>query len=281
MPMKINRHLKALALAALATTWTARTAAAPVTYWFSGVVDGFQNASNTAPGGVTIGTPFVGRINYEPASVSYAYTNQAGGGSYSGYNFADTTAFSFTVYIAGHTISNTVFSNQSGQVGVYNNVSGRDDYFAETASTLVMNGTNMAAPPNQASLSLYLSDPSATAFTSTALPLIAPRLNQFDQGGYFVMSVRNGSGSVYLSSVAGPVTAISTNQIVQLNLRRASASTLQVAWPLYANGYTLQSTTNLANPNWQTVATAVVTTATEHTVTVTSTGGPKFFRLKK
>jgi hypothetical protein len=279
-PMNPVRLLKTLALAAFAAS-NFSSSATPVTYWFSGVVDSFANASNTAPTGVAVGTPFVGRIRYDPAGVWHAETNNSSGGVYSQYLYADLAAFSFTVYIAGHSISNTVSLGRSGQIGLENNVSGRDYYYAETGSMLMMNGTNMVAAPNQASMSVGLFDNNATALASTALPLAPPVLTQFSEGAYLNISARNSRGSVDLCYVSGPISEISTNEIVVLSFRRLNSSTAQVAWPLRVNGYTLQATASLASPNWQNVLTPVVDIGPEHTVNVSTIGSPKFFRLKK
>ena len=280
--MKTARLLKALALVVSVIVCHATGSAAPVTYWFSGVVDDFANSSNAAPAGVTVGTPFVGRISYDPKDVWYASTNSInGGGLYSQYEYTNAATFTFTLYIAGHTITNTAVTGRSGIVGVENDVSDRDYYYADTGSALRMNETNLVAAPNQASMTLGLLDPSSTALDSTALPLAAPVLSEFEEGGYLVLSARNSNGTKELFYVGGPVSEIRTNEIVVLESRRISASTAQLAWPLYANGYTLQSTTNLANPNWQTVGTAVVKTATEHTVAVSIAGPQRFYRLKK
>lgn len=279
--MKTVRQLKTLALIVAAIASHAAISAAPVTYWFSGQVDYFDNPSNTAPSGVAVGTPFVGRISYDPAALYLGETNDSGGGGYSVYYFTNTASYSFTLYIAGHTISNFANSLYAGDIGIENNVSERDFYYAETGSALMMDGTNMVAGFLQASMYLGLTDTAAAALTSTALPLGAPVLSQYDEGGWFGLTVRNGNGTVNLASLGGPVSVISTNEIVLLGFRRISATTAEVAWPLYASGYTLQSATNLTIPNWQNVGTAVVTTATEHTVTVSTTGTPEFFRLKK
>lgn len=279
--MKLFTTLTSLSLATGLSALPIITSAAPVTYWFSGTVEDYHNASNTAPVGVTVGTPFVGRISYDTAQVSHTTTNNPGGGTNSQYNFADLTAYSFVVHIAGHTISNMVTSGNCGQIILENNVYGIDRYVAETTSVLTLNGTNMVAFPNQAMMGLELYDNTKSALTSTALPLSGPQLDHFSDGGNFSLSVRNGNGTVYLSQIRGAVSTISANEIVPLSLRRPNNTTVQLAWPRYATGYTLQSTTNLHNPNWQNVATAVVATATEHTVTVSSVGISKFFRLKK
>jgi hypothetical protein len=277
------RLLKTLVLVLLAAANHALVSADPVTFWFSGVVDGFINAANAAPTGVSVGTPFVGRISYNPAGVSNASTNDHAGGVYSQYNFPG-MAFTFTVYLAGHTISNAVVSGPIGAIVVENNVSEQDRYTVE-AYTLMLNGTNLVAEPNQSGVSLALIDPSGTALNSTALPLAPPVLSQYtnDEGeaGRLAIVGRNSNGTKDLFNIGGKVSEIRTDEIVQLQLRQINASTAQLAWPLYANGYTLQTTTNLRSPNWKNVATPVVDVGMHHTVNVPSTGAPQFFRLKK
>lgn len=280
--MNAIRFLKTLALVVFAMASHASVSAAPVTYWFSGVVDDFANASNAAPAGVTVGTPFVGQISYDPTDVWYAYTNSSDDGGFaSQYEYTNAATFTFTLYIGGHTITNTALPGRSGLIGLENNVSERDYYYAETSSALRMNGTNLVAAPNQSSMGLSLLDPNSTALNSTALPLAAPVLSQFEEGGYFVLSARNSNGTKELFYIGGPVTEIRTNEIVQLEFRRINSSTDQLSWPLYANGYTLQATTDVASPNWQNVSTPVVNTATERTVSVSTVGPQRFYRLKK
>lgn len=278
--MNFVRLLSIPALAVLAAAGLARSHAAPVTYWFSGVVNGFVNASNAAPAGVAVGAPFVGRVSYDPSAVSYAETNNAGGGVNAQYHYGSTTGLSFAVYIAGQWISNTVNLGNSGQIGIENDVHGRDFYYADSSSTLLLNGTNMVAAPNQSSMTLALFDENKTALPSVALPLAAPVLNQFSYR-VFTLSARNSNGTKDLCSISGPISVIRTNEIVLLSLRRTSSSAGQVAWPLWANGYTLQSATSLTAPNWQTVATPVVNLGQEHTVSVPTTGAPRFYRLRK
>ncbi len=278
--MNIVRLLRISALAALAVAGLARSEAAPVTYWFNGVVATFVNASNAAPAGVAVGTPFVGRVSYEPSAVGSAETNNAGGGVNAQYHYESTSGLSFAVYLAGQWISNTVYYGNSGQIGIENNVFGRDYYYAETASALLINGTNVVAEPNQSSMSLGLIDEKKIALPSAALPLAAPVLSQFNDG-FFTMSARNSNGTVELFYISGPLSFLRTNEIVLLNLRRTGSSTAQVAWPRYANGYTLQSATSLTSPNWQNVATPVVDVGQEHTVNVSTTGATRFYRLRK
>lgn len=256
-------------------------AAAPVTFWFGGQVDVVQNSARLAPTGIAVGTPFDGRISYDPANVWYAETNHVGDGIYSQYNFASTAAFSFTLHIAGNTISNVALSSNSGLVGAENNISESDRLLFETSSSLMMNGTNLVSAPNQVSLSLFLQDGNLTALSSAALPSTVPALESFSEGGSLTFLARNGNGTVDLFSIRGTLQTISATETVQLSCRRSSVSTIQLAWPLQASGYAVQFATSLTNPNWQSLAAQVLETATEHTVTLPSNTAPRFFRLKK
>jgi hypothetical protein len=279
--MNAVRFLKILVLASFTAVSPLSSGAAPVTYWFSGVVDSFRNTGNVAPTGVGEGTPVVGRVSYDPAGLWYAETNKSDGGVYSQYHYNSLTAFSFTIYLAGHTISNISNLGVAGQIGVENDVSGRDYYYVESGSLLTLDGTNMVAYPNQVGMAMGLTDANSTALTSTALPTAAPVISQFLGEPYFSIAARNPQGTVELCYIGGMITEISTNQIVPLSIHRVNASTARVTWPLYAEGYTLQSAPGLNLTKWQDVSTPAVKLGGEYAVTVSTTGAPKYYRLKK
>ncbi|MEI9863506.1 MAG: hypothetical protein WDN00_02920 [Limisphaerales bacterium] len=102
----------------------ATATAAPVTFWFSGVVDSISNPSNTLPSGIAIGTPFSGRVSYDPALVSYSYSNSYATGDTSNNYFTNTDGLSMLVQIGGHTIMNAPNAEgyNCGYIGV------NDDY---------------------------------------------------------------------------------------------------------------------------------------------------------
>ncbi|HVU09026.1 MAG TPA: LamG-like jellyroll fold domain-containing protein [Verrucomicrobiae bacterium] len=58
-----------------------------------------------------------------------------------------------------------------------------------------------------------------------------------------------------------------------------SAGNLMISWPSAQSTYQLQSTTNLASPNWSNVSTSVVTNGDTLTVTLPIGPGMEFFRL--
>jgi hypothetical protein len=65
----------------------------------------------------------------------------------------------------------------------------------------------------------------------------------------------------------------------RLTIIRSGASVI-LTWPINAAGFTLQSTTNLFPTAWSPVAQPAVTNAGQISVTVPTTVGRKFFRLK-
>lgn len=279
--MNAVRFLKILVLASLTAVAPLSVGAAPVTFWFKGFVDSFRNTGNVAPTGVGEGTPVVGRISYDPAGLWYAETNSSNGSVYSQYHYDSLAAFSFTIYLAGHTISNITNWGVAGQIGVENDVSGRDFYYVESGALLTLDGTNMVAYPNQVGMTLGLTDAESTALTSTALPTTAPVLSQFAGEPFFNIVARNAPGTVDLCYIGGMITEISTNQIVPLSIHRVNASTARVTWPLYAEGYTLQTASSLNLTKWQDVSTPAVKLGGEYAVTVSTTGSPKYYRLRK
>jgi uncharacterized repeat protein (TIGR03803 family) len=76
----------------------------------------------------------------------------------------------------------------------------------------------------------------------------------------------NGAGTVFEVSVSAPAPVLSI-------LSDGHQSVL--SWPASANNYVLQSTTNLASPNWVTISNAIPGMA----VTVTNSLPAQYFRL--
>ena len=54
-----------------------------------------------------------------------------------------------------------------------------------------------------------------------------------------------------------------------------------ISWPLNTTGYQLQTCANLNSPEWTMEPATVVNTADEHTVTLSTGGAPRFYRLMK
>jgi hypothetical protein len=258
--------------------------AARVTFWFSGTVDTVNNDSNNLPAGITIGTPFTGRISYETAEVSSMLVNSFPTGDSGNYYFTNTAGFSFVVFMGGHTISNA--SNPSlsncGYVGITDGFNNEDAFDADTSGggTITVDGQPIVAAPYASFLAFSLRDETRSAYNSAALPTTIPAFSQFESNRELLWSayVDNGQGTS-LFRVVGNVTSLSTNEQVALTHRRIALDQIILSWPIEFSGYTLQSAPSLTGP-WTTVPTPVVDIAQEHTVTLTSSA-TRFFRLEK
>jgi hypothetical protein len=71
------------------------------------------------------------------------------------------------------------------------------------------------------------------------------------------------------------ITNISTNLGIALN-----GSSLSISWPSAAGSFSLQYTTNLTPPNWQTLSNPPATVGSNFISTVAATNPIEFFRLK-
>ncbi len=69
--------------------------------------------------------------------------------------------------------------------------------------------------------------------------------------------------------------------VIPLNVSYQSGSVL-IAWPLYPNGFTLESTSSLSPPTiWKTVTNAPVISNNSYRVTVNSPSGMSYYRLRR
>lgn len=268
----VSLAARLLALACGLTT----AAAAPVTFGFTGHLTQAKDLSNNVSG-VTVGMPFTGTVTYDPAFTRNPSDSPSPHTEY--YTFTNAPGLSFVIQVGSHTFAGA--AKTAGQAGIIM----FDDFGEDSMSVwlnpsqITQNGITPSPDYTHGGLGLRLMDYSEMAFSSDALPLTRPELNQFSICDINISLSKTGMPELYY--IHGTVTAITDSFQPRLHIRRQTDGQVQLAWPLAATGYTLQSTTNLHNPNWQNVATAVVATATEHTVTVSSVGTSKFFRLKK
>ncbi len=79
----------------------------------------------------------------------------------------------------------------------------------------------------------------------------------------------NGLGTIYRLDIP-PVLSIAP-----------TGTNVLVTWPALNTGYTLQSATNLAVPNWTTVSPPAVVVNNQYTATNSKSGQAKFYRLLK
>jgi hypothetical protein len=274
---------KVIALGTLVGILAASAPAAPVTYWFSGYVSEISNPSNAMPFNVTIGAPFAAQLTYDPSLVGFSNLNSYPGGDIGFYYFTNTSGFSMKFQIAGHTITNTARPGRNcGLIGVYDQFNNEDSYWAETGGSLTVDGSPYLSDPYFSVIAMYLDDDSKTAFSTVAIPTNAPVLSQFTSHRDLTWGAYIDDGNpTQLFAITGILTSITTNEQVLLNYRSPSVNTLQLGWPITVSGFTLQSSSDLTIDNWQTVTNPVVDISVEHTVTVSTTGPARFFRLFK
>jgi hypothetical protein len=272
-----------LVLGALVVALVSHISAAPVTFWFSGYIENVNNPTNAMPFGVAVGTPFAGQLTFDPALVGSTYTNSYPQGDLGFNYFTNTAGYSIVFQIAGHTITNVVIPGRyTGLVGVYDQYNNSDSYWAQSSGGLTLDGSPFLSDPYFSGIYIYLQDNSKTAINTIAIPTNVPVLANFpDQRILTWGAYIDDGGPTQLFSVNGVLTAVSTNELALLNGRVAAANSFQLGWPITLSGFTLQSRTNLAAGNWQTVSNAVVDMNAEHTVTIPASESAGYFRLKK
>lgn len=276
--MKIFTTLKSLSLATGLSVLPIITSAAPVTFWLSGKVNAIYNPSNAMPADIKLGTPVAGRWMFDSATASYVAGITEPSGSVSNFYCRPVSGYATLLQIGSHVITNTsILPGWAGYVNIYDNYNNCDELYLHAGPAgLMQDGTLLT----NSALRIALRDNTKTALNSAQFPTNPPVLTAYADQRILSWEVRNLSNSL-LYRVEAELTAISTNELVLLNIRTGSANTAAVCWPSGVQGLQLQSTTNLAAPVWQDVATPVVDIGMEHTVTVSTTGAPKFYRLKK
>lgn len=276
--MKHPIKLKSLTLAMLAWAFTLTATAAPVTFWFSARVTELYNPSNAMPADIQIGTPIAGRWMFDSATAGYVAGVVDQSGSVSNFYCPSVAGYAALVQIGPHVITNTAtLPGWSGYLNIYDNYNNADElYLYAGQAGLMQDGTLLT----NSSVRIYLRDNSKAAFASAQFPTDPPVLAAFPDEHVLTWEVRTPS-SALVYKVTAQLTAISTNELVLLNIRNASANTAQVSWPIGVSGMSLQSATNLAAPAWQNVVAPITDISMEHTVTVSTIGTPNFYRLKK
>ncbi len=265
-------------LATMAGAFWQTAAAAPVTFWFSGTVNSIYNPSNAMPADIKLGTPVAGRWMFDSATAGYVTGFTEPSGSVSNFYCQAVSGYATLLQIGGHIITNTsILPGWAGYLNIYDNYNNSDELYLYAGSAgLMQDGTLLT----NSSVQIALRDNSKSAFNSAQFPTNPPVLAAFANQRSLSWEVRNLSNTL-LYRVEAELTAISTNELVLLNIRRGNANTASISWPSGVQGLQLQSTTNLSASAWQDVATPVVDMGMEHTVTTSSASGNKFFRLKK
>jgi hypothetical protein len=83
-----------------------------------------------------------------------------------------------------------------------------------------------------------------------------------------------------LTGMPAVIVCLSCSLPAQLTITRSGENVI-LTWPLYATGFTLQSTTNLVSPVWTTVSPGPVVIGSENMVINTVTGTQQFYRLSQ
>jgi hypothetical protein len=94
--------------------------------------------------------------------------------------------------------------------------------------------------------------------------------NNYGSGGTLWLDMVTFTGSTYVPPVTGP----------QLTVQQ-SGSSIQIAWTNDVVAYTLQATSDLTAPSWQTVTEVPVVNGNQSVVTVPISGTARFFRLSR
>jgi len=105
-------------------------------------------------------------------------------------------------------------------------------------------------------------------------PYMAGSINEFR-----IYSGRLLSDEIAASDIVGPNTVLTTNVSMTA---MASGGTTTLSWPVAGPGFTLYSSPTLgAGAVWTVVTNGVSIAGQNYQVTVSSSGGTKFFRLKR
>ena len=267
--------LKLCLLVALACAPSPSGFAAPVTFWFGGIIERTNNPAGNMPSELKPGSPFWGKVTYDGDFIAYQTTSA--GGAVGNYYFRKLEGFRAHVQIGAHTLTNALLSSSgwSGNISVYDNFDGADQMFIDIGQAgLMIDGQ----PHTNSVIELYLSDRTLSAHSSPALPSSPPVAASFPSRRELSWLERdpNGQTSFYVS---GTITEVTTQPLVALNIRRTSPSEIQVGWPKAISGAQLQWSAEPAPNVWQNAAGPVVDVGEEHTITFPSATTAKYFRL--
>lgn len=257
--------------------------AAPVTFWFRGTIDWINNPSNSVPSGIRIGTPFSGRVIYDPAKTSWTSSSSFPSGDTVNTYYTDITGFSILAQVGSHIITNAPNPENypCGYVGVYDNFSNNDSLTIETGSSdIIVNGSSTLIGKQTPVITLYFQDLTKSVFNSATIPTNPPSLEQFIDTHQFSWMTRldDGIGTV-LFGVGGTIKEISTNALVLLNAQQVAGDAVRLSWPSGVPNCTLQYRTNHSVGTWQNVPNAVSIQGMEHAVTLPRSGSARLFRL--
>lgn len=163
----------------------------------------------------------------------------------------------------------------------FNVTNGRDASTFTATATLVWNRHLRKLAINNLALFLYDANSGALVACSTSLVdnvqhIYLPRL---PQGRYDLQIVKNGGATV---SATEPYALAFEFFSTPLTIAQSGGSTI-LTWPVYPDGFTLQTATNFSAPlNWTTLTNTTPTvTNNQNCVVLPTTGGFQMFRLSR
>lgn len=271
-----------LSLAILAWLLPASSSSAVVVSWgFRGVVSRYDNPTGNLPGNIAVGTPFTGVIRYD---LSFATGPDADPNpNRSVQYFTNVAGLSITVNVAGHiiTTTNQLPGDSTSDLTIENNISDRD--YVDVGfpyQTVRLNGAPLPGPVTFGGLSLGLTDATKSMFSNDSVPTNVPILVVEPDTSWVQLNLYDSVADVF-RTIQLEIGELYADSKVLITTTRLPGNQLRLSWPVSATGLTLQFATSLTTQNLTTEPTAVVDTATEHTITVSTAGQPKFFRLVK
>jgi hypothetical protein len=264
----------------VAIIWAAllqSSSAAPVTFGFRGHITSAKDKSNYLSG-VTVGVPFTGTVTYDSAWTRPPSSSPSPHTEY--YSFTNAPGLSFVVQVGAHTFTGAAQTPGQSGIIVYDNYDNVDSLSIWlNPSQILMDGSPQLASFSHGGLGLQLVDESQSVYSSDALPTARPEVAQFTRCRMNISASMAGVPETLY--VTGNITQFTDTFEPQLAIRRLPNGDIQLAWPLAATGFTLESRDQLNSGNWEPVVQIAVATDTEYVVTLSATQAPRFFRLAK
>lgn len=268
-----------LRLLVLSASFIALTSAqaAPVTLNVVGHLTLVNDSSNQLPG-LTVGTPFTGTLQYDPALTSLPSDVPSPNTEY--YRFTNAAGFSYTLQVGAHTFTGAAVEPMENGIIMYDDYDMMDWFVAffnpkETRH----NGNPLPAEYTHGGIGLTLIDTNQTAFTSDALPIALPDFDKFTSRQIDISLSKSGEPNLYY--VIGTITAFTDSFHPQLNIRPQQDGSVQLAWPLAANDFVLETRDHPHTGTWTPVVQAAIATEHEFVVNISATDTPRFFRLAR
>ena len=253
---------------------TVTATAAIVSFGFGGTVSYVDNPSNALPANIILDAPFTGIVTYDTAAIrgGVDFDSSTNSGAY---YFTTNGGLWLALSVAGHTFDVVQPSpgDPYADILIYNFPDPQDVFWIDaSAPTIRLDGAPLAGASNADGFSVQLYDNTGTAYTNDFLPVVPPNLSAFPN----LRAINVYTAAFHLT---GTLTEIGAPRPV-LAIRSQAGPAARLSWPTAARGFKLLQNTNLTSGiGWQTNATPIIDTATEHTVTTPLTGS-MFYRLK-